>query len=71
MARHRVAQEPSDAPSNSSADAPILRRISAGSAADEARDLGQQVTEMVKDQPLASLGIALGVGVLIGFMLRR
>lgn len=42
-----------------------------GQASDQVRDLSQQLGELVQDQPLAALGIATGVGVLIGLLLKR
>jgi uncharacterized protein YjbJ (UPF0337 family) len=42
-----------------------------GQATDQVRDLGQQLAEAVQDQPLAALGIAAGVGVLVGLLLKR
>jgi uncharacterized protein YjbJ (UPF0337 family) len=42
-----------------------------GQAADQVRDVGEHLGGMVKDQPLAALGIATGIGVLIGLLIKR
>ncbi len=42
-----------------------------GSAADEARDLGEHLADAIRDQPLQAVGIALGAGLLLGWILRR
>ena len=38
---------------------------------DRLETLGNQVTEFVMERPLAAVGIALGVGFLLGRMFRR
>lgn len=41
-----------------------------GSAADEARDLAEHLSDAVRDQPLQALGLAVGVGLLLGWIIR-
>lgn len=41
-----------------------------GSAADEARDLAEHLSDAVRDQPLQALGLAMGVGLLLGWIMR-
>jgi uncharacterized protein YjbJ (UPF0337 family) len=41
-----------------------------GSAADEARDFGQHLADAIRDQPLQAVGIALGAGLLLGWIFR-
>jgi ElaB/YqjD/DUF883 family membrane-anchored ribosome-binding protein len=44
---------------------------SAGAAAGEMRGMGDQLAVAVKDQPLAFLALAGGIGLIMGFLLRR
>ena len=43
-------------------DAPLVDRL---------EDLGQQITQFVQERPLAAVGIALGVGFVLGRLFRR
>jgi len=38
---------------------------------DDMNDFGEMVSDTVRDKPLQSLGIALAIGLLIGFIVRR
>lgn len=41
-----------------------------GQAKDKAQDFSGDLEERVRDQPLAAIGVALGVGLVLGMMLR-
>jgi uncharacterized protein YjbJ (UPF0337 family) len=43
----------------------------AGVARDEIRGFGEQLAVAVKDQPLAAVALAGGVGLLVGYLLSR
>jgi len=38
---------------------------------DRLEDLGQQITQFVQERPLAAVGIALGLGFVLGRIFRR
>jgi uncharacterized protein YjbJ (UPF0337 family) len=42
-----------------------------GGLMDDMNDFGEMVSDTVRDKPLQSLGIALAIGLLIGFIVRR